>query len=264
MLCETGADFGFHILPSSRLPLVGLLISVWLLFLFKNKKNINFILIPFIFVLQYIAFLKFLTQGRYFITLSVASIVPIILFMKEFHLRIRNSIKSLLIVVFLLVAISNDLVVGTGINVGWNCNRVLIFSKAHDTTYDIKTEVDLFLKNKMAKNNVMCKQKGSSPSFLAEHAIDYKPYLGFHYVYADMSTNLLYKFKQVNPEVNFSESIAGFIYQDDNFPKLFLSKNELKDYFEPCYMENFTKILCNKKIVDDFCFKPIYKEYLLY
>lgn len=198
LFCDTNDDFGFNIFPSSRAPLIGLLLALAVLAaaLLTPARSLTAIVGSITYVACYIGFLSQLAEGRYFVVLGfgcailILCVVPTLLipFPHDSIPGRRGAPNWILLFAFVPIG---DLLTGIYINEGLECRRPL-FARyetfrldqfARNETFRLNqpvTAAERFISGLAEKYRKVCPPPGLSPTVVGSPAspVAQGPYLG--------------------------------------------------------------------------------------
>ena len=255
-------NLGFHILPSSRAPIIGVFLAVVTL-LYAALTRARFALVQtaaVLFLAGYIIFLTHVTQGRYFIIPSFMFVILLLcisvtLSDAQFLPSIITERTGSLLVVLLAVIPIGDLLAGAFINDGWNCRRDYL---DHAPTYSIigpRNSLEGFLAEDTLRYKKACPPPGLPPtiivhhgSLMVQHGPFVAPYLGVPLAVSGIGDQMRHRFYQANPKRvdRIPFAVLAFVLPKNEGPNdLPLGEN---GKFRPCFENKETKVLCSQEL----------------
>ncbi len=217
-------ELGFHVFPSSRLPVVAFLLITFLM-LFKNfRADRFFVSLAISYAVSFVVFLGFFSQGRHMAVASCFAVFVVIAMLRRLILITKDyTFSSILLncvaVVVAFFAIS-DQMVGSYINDGWECGRPL-FANPVRAEYENHTgEVEKVLASVVQKYRASNgARSGVIPSIICEPKIERLPYFGAHYTYNSISQTMLKSYFDVDyKRINrLSHSLIAICFEDEKF-----------------------------------------------
>lgn len=217
-------ELGFHIIPSSRLPIVALLICIFFIAFkdFRNNKYFVFLIIGY--AVSFLIFLSFFSQGRHMAAASVFAIFVIIATLNILIKLIKKESHSSILlpcmafgVAFLAVS---DQMVGSYINNGWECGRPLLAIPIRSEYENSKGDVEKVLTDIVQRYRInQGTNNGAIPSILCEPQIERRAYFGSHYVYSYTSQSMLKNYLDVNSErvERLPSSLLVICFENEKF-----------------------------------------------
>jgi hypothetical protein len=258
---------GFHIFPSSRAFLVGILLACATLavIVLTRVRSAPALLGSLAFLIGYVAFLSMFAAGRFFVVPSFM-LAGLALCVSQLWLDAwgsRPNRRAVIVLIALLSAIpAGDLLVGVFTNAGWTCTRNL-FDRAG--TYGLnrpRNDSEKFLVNLAAQYRKSCPPPGLSPTILvADRSRDQwlLPYLGMNVMY---DPDLLPRFFGVDAsrEKNIPLAMAAIIFHGTGQLRD-LTDGQSSEFTE-CFKDKDTQIFCSSKLAPrgKQCAHSLYEE----
>lgn len=228
-------ELGFHYFPSSRWPLIGLLLSFTVLIIGIFRGRPLYIVVSLAFISSYLSFLNQMVQGRYFIVLSFSSITFFIILL-DIKKSILEGMQYLVLSSFFTFIIGSDLFAGISSNAsleaGLGCPRK-IFKHVEKANLDIpESEIDKKIKE-IAKIARQLKPT-HIPTIIGGYSTERKRYLGVSYIYSPISIQLNNRYLAVdkNRYIAVPDSVVALILKDGK------SFNGIENYID---MSNYIK-----------------------
>jgi hypothetical protein len=248
---QNSGDRGFHVFPSSRAFLVGILLVLTTIAVtvLTRIRSVPAVLGSLAFLIGYLAFLSMATAGRFFVVPSLMLAVLVLCVSKLWlnawcsHPLKRGAVIPL---IALLAAIpAGDLLTGTFANFGWNCTRN-VFDRAG--TYGInrpRNDAEEFLANLAAQYRKSCPPPGLSPTILVgDRSRWLLPYLGMHVMYDPYSLPRFFAVDS-NRERNIPLAMAAVVVDGAKLRELTGGQSS---EFTECFKDKDTQIFCSNKL----------------
>jgi len=216
-------EWGFYVFPSSRLPLVAVLLCMVVLLLRGMRTDKELTILGLAYVLSFVATLVFLEQGRYMAAASASAIFFVVAVLGRLcALTKENEASFILTCLGLGVAYFavGDQMVGSYNNLGWDCHRPLLAATARPGYEKLSDDVDKTLAKVVRLYRDENRDEVSIiPSILCEPKVERRPYFGANYVYYPYSTNLTRRFLDVDTkraEV-LPNALLALCYENEQF-----------------------------------------------
>ena len=255
-VCPTayqGSDnAGFHVFPASRAPLFAITIALTLLAATPRQRPLRIKLFVSIalYLLCWLATLKFLSEGRYFLPLSFGFGVLVLINREALEdLVIGASGRAVAGAALLLCAavlmVGSDLAPSVFANVGWACERPLLGPVQAQPVLTPGTPVEKFVAGFVADYKRSCPPPGLPPVLLAEPDQLNSPYLGAEVISHYYGQDLNARFYAADPSCQGRLASAALVtvYKDPNWRTKMLGPAE-KD-FKQCFVSGDTTVLCS-------------------
>jgi hypothetical protein len=245
-------NIGFHILPSSRVPIIGVFLAV-VIVLYAALTRARFALVltaAVLFLAGYIIFLAQVTQGRYFLIPSFMFVVLLLCISAALSdtqvlpSLITGRKGSLLTVLLALIPIG-DLLAGTFINDGWNCRRDYL---DHAPTYSIigpRNSLEGFLAEDALKYKKACPPPGLPPTIIVQPHSLVTPYLGVPLATSGIGNQMRQRFFQVDPNraKRIPFAVLAFVLRKNEHRDRYTFGESAK--FKPCFESKNIEVLCS-------------------
>jgi len=218
------SEFGFHILPSSRLPAVGLALCILLpLFAWFRRDRYLMVLLA-AWAVGAAALLKMVVQGRYMLPISFAAAVLVAYVAGKLAEASHEAGSNRAVAFGLCGGIAflafGDQLVGSFINVGWDC-RHDIRAPVTPNNYDRPAApIERRIADIVTKYRSVAVRQDVVPTVLCENTVDRMRYLGTHYVFAYYTLDLNRRLLAAQPERTqlLPTSLLALCFTDAGFP----------------------------------------------
>jgi hypothetical protein len=259
LFCDTkyhdNENLGFHIFPSSRAPLIGLLLALAVLAagLLTRARSPIAIVGSVIYIACYVGSLSQLTQGRYFVILGFACAILTLCVAPNWLAPFPHDIipgrraAASWIFLFALVPIG-DLLTGIYFNDGLECRRPL-FARYETLGLDhpVKDE-ERFVAGLAKKYRNVCPPPGLSPTIVADPEWERSPYLGIHVASAHYGHDMQRRFFDVDigREQNIPLAILAVVVKSGAARAQYTRSQDGE--FALCYENKDVNIYCSKQL----------------
>ena len=226
-LIETSETGFFHVFPSSRLPLVAILLCISLIFFKEFRSDRRSVCLMIGYVISFVIFLRFFSQGRHMAVASIFAIFVVIAMLSHLVKLAKKSNYSLVFLSFTAFGIAffaiSDQTVGSYINDGWDCRRPLletpirpVYEKTEKTTNDVNSVLEDVVQQYKNEHGTAY---GVIPSILCESKIEKQTYFGAHYIYSVPSQNLLENYLDVDSKraARLPYSLLAICFENERF-----------------------------------------------
>ena len=250
---------GFHVFPSSRAFLVGVLLALTTIIaiVLAGPRIAAAAIGSLAFLVGYLGFLSMASVGRFFAVPSFMLAVLVLCVPKVWLMAWGSNITrgAVVLVVAILAAIpAGDLLAGTFANWGWNCRRNLSEPAAayklnrpqKRSRYGPGLASEKFLQDLAAQYRKSCPPPGLSPAILLYGSGDrwLLPYLGMHVADHQMLDRFLNG--NASRERNIPLAIAAIIVDDaSQLTQLIRSRSS---EFTSCFSDEHTQIFCSNRL----------------
>lgn len=199
----TPEEHGFHVLPSSRLPLVAVFLGLLALWCARKQETRPWALFALLHTALFVIYLQFFLQGRHMVPASFAAIAVIVA-APAFLWRgdMRRAVLASLTVVFACLAVGDQLI-GNFLNDGWDCRRGFAAPAAEPITPTPPESVS-GVDRKLAEIVADYRSHGMAahyivPTVLCDQHTESKAYFGAHFVYSSVTQSLLRRYFKADP-----------------------------------------------------------------
>jgi len=216
-------EWGFYVFPSSRLPLVAVLLCIVVLLFRGMRTDKELTILGLAYVLSFVTSLVFVAQGRYMAAASASAIFVVVAVLGRLYaLAKENGASFILTCLGLGVAYFavGDQMVGSYINAGWDCHRPLLAATARPGYEKLSDDVDKTLAKVVRLYRDENRDEVSIiPSILCERKVERRPYFGAHYVYYPMSTILTTRYLDVDTKraEALPYALLALCYENEQF-----------------------------------------------
>ncbi len=260
-------DAGFHVMPASRWPLLGVVAAIAGLVMGIRRRLGWPAMYAGAFILAYLAFLAGTTQGRYFVVLSFTAVLLVALLrgmgppeaLVSVVPKYRNALQWITAGAAALL-VGNDLNVGTRINDGWVCKRSLGAPVVRQSWDEPRNDLERELQ-KLSK--LLTRDTGHPPLIWVEHTVGYTPYLGAGWISAQASTDMTLRYFATRPERarDLANAVDVLVTQDGALLASLRQYNDLSDYAEYARVDG-KRIFVSKRRMAGEQFIPVLSHYL--
>jgi len=255
IVCPTayhGSDsLGFHVFPASRAPLFALVFAVAILLgacAHRTRRLVGFASVA-VFLIGYAGLLAFLSEGRYFLPLSLGFSILLLLNPEQAEAAVFAMASgwrgNLLAVMLGCWLVGSSLVPGTFANVSWICKRE-VWSGVQ--TLDLRrpeTPLQSFIASYIVQYKRTCPPPGLPPVILAEHGTLNSPYLGAQRIFHVYTQGMITRFFAANPvrQARASDAIIAVVSQTPGYDAAVLGPAQ-SDY-RPCFHDDKLQVVCS-------------------
>jgi hypothetical protein len=229
-------EFGFHIIPSSRLPAIAAVLCILLPLFPSFRRDRALMLALAAWAIGAFVMLRFVAQGRYLVPLSFGAAL-IVAYLAARVAPASDAYGRKAAVGFALaigfVAIGDQLV-GSFINNGWECRRSFRAPVVKNNYDAPETALERRLADIAAKYRAKSARRDVVPTILCENTVDRARYPGTHYLFAYVSFELNRRHLAARPdhEKLLPTSVLALCYTDPGFPEQLLPAGVRKDFSE--------------------------------
>lgn len=218
------AEDGFHVMPSSRVFPIALVLAVCFLLFASLRRQRAALAVLWICVACGAVLMSLVSQGRHFHPLSFAAAVAIAFAINALF-RGADPGRSRALGIFVSVSIAvvafGDQLVGSFINNGWICER----SMAKPVIVNNYDRPDTDLERKLAEiasayRAHVSQRPGVIPSILCENTTGPKHYLGVHHAFAYPAMELTMRYIAADPRRAslLPSALLALCFTDPQFP----------------------------------------------
>ncbi len=254
-VCPTqyhGSDsLGFHIFPTSRDPLFALVFAIAVVAgacVLRARRAIGWTSVA-VFLVCYVGLLAFLSEGRYFLPLSLGFSILLVLNSGQAEDLVRPLVSTRTGGMFGLVIgcwfVGSNLLPGTFTNVSWICKRDI----GTDTqTLDLRTPetpTQKFLATYVDQYKKTCPPPGLPPVILSEHDKLNSPYLGTQRIFHVYTQEMIARFFAANParQADAADAIIAVVSQDPGYDAAVLGPAQAS--YKPCFQDDKLHVICS-------------------
>lgn len=256
-VCPTayqGSDnAGFHIFPASRAPLFALVLGVALMVALPRPRTQRVRLIASIvtYLFCWLATLKFLSEGRYFLPTSFGFGVLVLINRSAVEAFIAGMptgvrVSAAVLVVAAVLMIGSDLVPGVFANVGWACERPMFGRVQTQPVRTPATPVEKFVAGYVDEYKHYCPPPGLPPILLAQPDQLNSPYLGGEVIshYYGQDLNARFYAADLRRQQRLASAALAVVFVDPLWKTKMLGIAE-KD-FKQCFVSKDMIVLCSQ------------------
>jgi hypothetical protein len=255
VFCSTqyhgGDNLGFHIFPTSRAPLFGVLFAAAILAgaVAHRSRRLTGIASVAVFLLCYAGLLSFLSEGRYFLPLSFGFSVLLLINPEQAEdavLAFGSSRRGVLLAVcFACWLVGSSLIPGVFANVSWICKREIKSGVQEVDLRQPENPMQTFLASYVAKYKLACPPPGLPPVIVSEHNQLNSPYLGTQRVFHIYTQDMIARFFAANPtrQTRAADAIIAVVSGSPGY-NAWLLGSAVKDY-QPCFHDNNVQVMCS-------------------
>jgi hypothetical protein len=271
-ICPTlylGSDdsAGFHVFPASRAPLFAALFAVAVLvdFCFRRSRRIVALTSGTLFFVCCAALLNFLSEGRYFLPLSLGFSLLLLINQRQAEDIVRAMGTSrrgrLLAVGFGCWLVGSDLIPGTFANVSWTCKRDMLTTAEIFDLRQPETPLQSFLASYVDRYKRVCPPPGLPPVILAEHETLNSPYLGAQRIFHLYTQRMIARFFAADPtrRLQAADAIIAVVSRSRDYDAAVLGPAEA-DY-TPCFHDDQLHVICSTRLapLGSHCAESLYR-----
>ena len=243
---EGATEAGFNVFPASRAPLFALLFSAALLSARTGRRLISFASVT-VFALCYVGFLSFLSEGRYFLPLSLG--LPILLLINPGPAeRAIRAVPPWLALAIACWLIGSNLHPGVFTNNSWICTRDILAAPRIADLRQPETPVQTFLASTIERYKQVCPPPGLPPVILAENDKLNSPYLGAQRIFHVFTQPMIARFFAANParQRAAANAVIAVVAESPGYPASALGPAQ--DDFVPCFDSGPLHVLCSRRL----------------
>jgi len=247
-------QFGFHIMPTSRMIAVLAVMIIFVIAFQKIRQNRRLLILCLLWFVCALTLITFFTQGRHIFPLSICAAILVALFVGEVVKKHSESGSRTVGFIFCIVisfAALGDQVVGSFINNAWECRRNIASSVILNNYEQPESDIERRLFDIVKQyRSLPTSNQSNPPTILCEHHIERMPYLGAHYIYANATYELNLRHLAANPDNTrlLPTSFLAICFTDPEFPNQLLPQ-EIRDEFVEVLSEGEINILVSKPLM---------------
>ena len=230
-------EFGFHIIPSSRLPAIATALSL-LVLAFPRFRRQRVLAVSFgTWLFCAFVLLNFVWQGRYLYPISFGAALVIAYLVGTMYQEEHEPGRRWLAVgacLAIAIAAFGDQLVGSYINDGWECRRNIAAPVVKNNYDRPETGFEHRLADIVANYRASSLRADVVPTILCESTLDEVRYLGAQYLYTRPSLEINRRRLAARPDLvkTLPTSLLAVCFTGAQFPDLILPPDVRKDFVE--------------------------------
>jgi hypothetical protein len=234
-------ESGFSVFPASRAALLAVVFAVAVCL--RRRRPVGFLAFG-AFGLGYAGLLGIVSEGRYFLPLSLGFAI---LLMIDLPLAATLARKPWAIALGCWL-IGADLLPGTFTNASWICRRDITAAVDNPPLKGPRTPVEAFLASLTERYKQSCAPPGLPPVILAETDRMDGPYLGTQRIFHVFTQQMIRGFIAANParQTRMADAILAVVEEHGSYARQVLGPS-LADYTQ-CYDGDGLRVLCSLRL----------------